>query len=179
MDVAVIDINGNQLVQQNRRYNYFHGDDHSYSITELEDLHCLEGETVFVMGFPGGPKEGVRSYPVVRRGTIARIRDTYSNGWPSFIIEALATPGNSGSPVVLRPTAFHLDGSPGPTETRLIGIVSDYLLFFMDTIDLHGQPTGQLGQEHSGLCSVWTVDVIETLIDDHLTRFPNLVPAVP
>ena len=68
-----------------------------------EGVQPVEGDGVFVIGFPLGLVGDARNYPIVRYGVIARIQDWIRRHQDTFLVDAPAFPGNSGGPVVLKP----------------------------------------------------------------------------
>jgi trypsin-like peptidase len=115
-----------------------------------EGLHELDD--VFYLSFqPGVPfDKGV--LPVIRKGAISRI-----NADGTLLIDGFTFHGNSGSPVFLTPTPFHLnargyiesgdDGRGG----RFIGIIGAYVK--------------DRKKANTGLSLVWPTQLIRELVD--------------
>ena len=109
-----------------------------------------------------------RNYVIVRQGVAARIRDWYDGQADTFLIDASVYPGNSGGPVIAKPTMFSY------VETRshpkLIGMVSGYVPF-QDVA--RSDQTGELvsvSTENSGLAEVVPIDKVNETIADVLKR---------
>jgi hypothetical protein len=129
-------------------------------LQEMRQQRVTEGDAVFLIGYPRGiVPSGEVHHPVVRRGGIARIQDTYQQGGRDFLIDAPAFPGNSGGPVILAPRFHQVDPKADPVNpgTALLGIISS------------GQKyPGKDGVDHfMGLNKVFTVDAIAEAIDEH------------
>lgn len=89
---------------------------------ELVESEFREGNEVFVLGFPLGLAGESRNYTIVRQGIVARIHDWYDDEAKVFLVDASIFPGNSGGPVLAKPT-MHTYGKAITTAT-LIGMVS-------------------------------------------------------
>lgn len=93
------------------------------------NLGLTDGDSCFLLGF--FPvwliKDGHRAYPVVRHGTIARIRDYLSGHSDRIIIDAMNFPGNSGGPVVVRPEFMAIEGTKSSGRSALLGVISKYI----------------------------------------------------
>jgi hypothetical protein len=180
VDVAVIPIPGNELVNNHLRYHYFHGDNHAWRIGEMSEANCSEGDGIFLIGFPSNLDEHIGFFPVVRNGCIARVRDTLTYAWPNFVVASLVSVGNSGSPVIIHPSLWHVEDTTGPQEARLVGVVSDFRHHMQAVVDQNNQADRIFRfPQNTGLVTVWTVDLIEHLISEHLLRFPALLPQLP
>ena len=92
-----------------------------------EMRHIVEGNGVFVLGFPMGLAGRAHNYPIVRRGVIARIQDYLRGHASTFLIDAPAFPGSSGGPVVAEPHGTAVQGTSATTHALLIGVVSHYI----------------------------------------------------
>jgi hypothetical protein len=115
-----------------------------------EGLHELDD--VFFLSFQPGVGIDRRIMPVIRKGAISRI-----NADGTLLIDGFAFPGNSGSPVFLTPTPFHL-GARGTIEVgddgrggRFIGIIGGYV---------HDRE-----ETNTGLAKVWPTRLLRELLD--------------
>lgn len=93
-----------------------------------ERIEPVEGDGVFLIGFPLGLVGEARNYPIVRQGVIARIQDWTQGHQNTFLIDAPAFPGNSGGPVILRPELVAIKGTQANTQSLLAGVVSQQIL---------------------------------------------------
>ena len=132
--------------------------------SDEETSHIVEGNGVFLLGFPLGLIGEVRNYPIVRQGIIARIQDWLQGDKPTFLIDAPAFPGNSGGPVVLKPEGVAIKDTTRITHSLLIGMIRSYI----STRDVAvSKQTGEpriIFEENSGLAEVVPINLIkETL----------------
>lgn len=128
-----------------------------------EFANVKEGDDIFFLGFPLGIVVPSKVTPIVRSGMVALKADD-----DTFLIEANAFPGNSGSPIFFKPCPFEMrpDGlSLGRVRPpKLIGIMTDYIPYTDAAIS---PQTGNIRitfEENSGLANVLSVRFIrETL----------------
>ena len=92
-----------------------------------ERVEPMEGDGVFLIGFPRRLVDDARNYPVVRYGVVARIQDWLRRDQDTFLIDAPAFPGNSGGPIVLEPNTVAIEGTKAHTHCLLVGVVSERL----------------------------------------------------
>ena len=147
---------------------------HGYTRAEAESASLLEGDGVFIIGFPQGWVEGQRDYPVVRQGIIAQIRGWYNQEHQTFLVDGSGFKGNSGGPVITKPEVSAVSGWDGATITpsALIGMVSKVKRALVDevevpktSLDAAGRETKQVFLQYSDLIEVVPVDLIEETIE--------------
>ena len=92
-----------------------------------EGVQPVEGDGIFVIGFPLGLVGDARNHPIVRYGVIARIQDWIRRDQDTFLIDAPAFPGNSGGPVVLKPDLAAIKDTEAITHCLLVGVISKQL----------------------------------------------------
>lgn len=150
-DVAVCRVDPTVLEKHNVQYMALA---HGYTREGAMAASLLEGDGVFIIGFPHGWKEGRHDYPVVRHGVLAQIRGWYNQEHQTFLVDGSGFGGNSGGPVVTKPEMSAVSGFANAyiTESKLIGMVS--------------QVTRELASgQHSDLVVVVPVDSIEETIE--------------
>ena len=160
IDVAVFPVQGSTELETGPVS--FYGGTNTISRSELVKSEFREGNEVFVLGFPLAMVGGKKNYVIARQGIIARIQDWYEGGAKSYLIDSSIFPGNSGGPVLAKPT-LHTYGT-AITTAKLIGMVSGYVPFKdVARSDQTGLPM-LASQENSGLAVVVPVDAIEDTI---------------
>jgi len=135
-----------------------------FSENMLEDFaNIREGDDVFFLGFPLGITLPRRVTPIVRSGMVALKGDD-----DTYLIEANAYPGNSGSPIFFKPCPFEL-GSSGLTLGRirppkLTGIMVSFIPYRDVAVSKQTGEERIIFEENSGLANVLSVRFIrETL----------------
>ena len=132
-----------------------------------ERVQPVEGDGVFVIGFPLGLVGDARNYPVVRYGVVARIQDWIRRDQDTFLIDVPAFPGNSGGPVVLKPETAAIPDTQAITHCLLMGVISEQLLSQEVAVS---QQTGEprvVFVENTGLTKVVPVESVrETAIQE-------------
>ena len=135
---------------------------HRMPRTELVESEFREGNEIFVLGFPLGLAGDSKNYPIVRQGIVARVHDWYDGEAKVFLIDSSIFPGNSGGPVLAKPT-IHTYGKAISTA-KLIGMVSGYVQYKdISGSDSAGRPV-LAAQENSGLAIVVPIDAIDEAI---------------
>jgi hypothetical protein len=120
---------------------------------------------VFFLSFqPGIPIEG-KIEPVIRAGTISRI-----NKDKTFYIDGLAYPGNSGSPVFLKPSPIRFDEKrislgEDPFGGKFIGIIGEYLPYQKIAVSVQTGRPRVVFEENTGLSKVWSVEYLKEIIE--------------
>jgi len=122
----------------------------------------IEGDEVFILGFPMGIRTTVKSFPILRAGVLS-LKPTEDFlllpngkviGHQIYLIDANILGGNSGSPVFLKPVInrpFMKPNAIGKTQPKLIGIVSAYII---DLLPIVLVQTGVYAKGNSGITIV-------------------------
>jgi Trypsin-like peptidase domain len=101
---------------------------------QLADAEVEPGDHVSVLGYPGGRTQYPSARPVYRGGVlgtpvIGHLRIRTPAGYavvPAFWVDGMMVPGNSGSPVILRPERIRVDGQNAvsyPAVPYLLGMI--------------------------------------------------------
>jgi len=122
---------------------------------------------VFFLSYQPGIKPKKRISPIIRSGTISLIKED-----DMFYIDATAFPGNSGSPVFVKPFPirfgeregeFRFGG--GPLAGKFIGIVGEYLPYREIAISTQTHRPRVIFEENTGLSKVWSVTFIKQILE--------------
>ena len=136
----------------------------------LKIEHLYELYDVFFLSFqPGIPTEDVIK-PVIRSGTISRI-----NRNKTFYIDGSAFPGNSGSPVFLKPSPIRFDKgniSLGGDQLggKFVGIIGEYLPYQEIAISIQTGKPRVIFEENTGLSKVWPIEYLNEIIGFNLFK---------
>ena len=132
-----------------------------------EGIQPVEGDGIFVIGFPLGLVGDARNYPVVRYGVIARIQDWIRRDQDTFLIDAPAFPGNSGGPVVLKPEMAAIKDTTAITHCLLVGVISEQLRSREVAVSERTGAPRVVFEEDTGLAEVVPVEFVrETAIQE-------------
>ena len=129
-------------------------------VSEMKKHGLSEGDGVFLLGFPLGLVGEERNYVIVKQGGIARIQDLLAGNANTFLVDALAFPGNSGGPVLNVPNTAAVDGTQSLNLSRLIGMVTSYVPYREAAISEQTKQPRVIFEENSGLAHVVPVDDI-------------------
>ena len=168
VDVAVLSIHGvARLRDKGAEVWQFKSDADALRVDGLKQQGVFEGDFVHVLGFPLGEVGRRRKNVVVRHGCIARIQDLLDGESPFYLLDAAVVYGNSGGPVILRPEVTAICGTQPHHNALLIGVVSGFLPYPEQVRQPHGEETGLVAPQHSGLSIVWPVDAIDQVVEEH------------
>jgi S1-C subfamily serine protease len=166
VDVAVVLVNARVLLEAGTELGYFRPHDVAF-VSTMEALGIGPGEELFVLGFPMGMSGVERNYVIARSGMIARLDDEILAASRTFLIDAAVFPGNSGGPVIVKPTSESLAGGRPIEQAYLIGMVRSYLPYQEVAYSLQTDPPTprMVFTENSGLADVIPMDCIKEAAD--------------
>lgn len=119
---------------------------------------------VFFLSYQPGIEITNRISPVIRQGMISLINED-----TTFYIDGAAFPGNSGSPVFLKPSPIRF-GEKGISiggdqlGGKFIGVIGEYLPYQEVAISLQTKRPRVIFEENTGLSRVWSVDCIRDVL---------------
>ena len=119
-----------------------------------DDLILGIGDDLLILGYPLGLYDHKLNLPIVRSASIASVYPSPFNGNPFFLVDARVFQGNSGSPVITKPTRLLVKESG---NELVVGKVS-----FLVGVLSHTWPIYE-GKEHLGLNAVWFSSLVEKL----------------
>lgn len=125
---------------------------------------------VFFLSYQPGVKFEKRISPIFRSGTISIINED-----KTFYIDASAFPGNSGSPVFLKPSPIRFDEnriSIGGDQLggKFIGIIGSYIPYEEVAISVQTGRPRVVFEENTGLSKVWSVGFVREIIESDVFR---------
>lgn len=179
VDVAVISVNLGVLAQSGLRHNFFESDNHVMTVPNMQANGASPGDGIFLLGFPGSAKVGIRSDVTVRGGCLARVEDIFHGYSKSFLIDSNNFPGNSGGPVITKVEAVSIVDTPNVQRSNLIGVVSSFVAYQDVAVSTQTGRPRIIFEENTGLAEVFPVDSIDEAIEvnirdvlPHLTAAP-------
>jgi len=158
IDIAVVGINARALIDDERIVEPFDLRE-LMSITEMKKRGVSEGDFIYILGYPMAAELIDQDWhdPIVRSGTIARIRDMLDGRRSEFLLDTFGFPGNSGGPVILKPEHTAIAGTEPIDFACVIGIVSHHLSHYKT-------------EQHSGLTKAVPAEYILDTIEAHVKR---------
>lgn len=125
---------------------------------------------VFFLSYQPGLKYGNRIVPVVRSGTVSLINED-----KSFYIDGAAFPGNSGSPVFLKPSPIRFDEQritlgTDPLGGKFVGIIGAYLPYQEAAVSVQTGRVRVIFEENTGLSQVWSADLIKEIMNSPIAK---------
>ena len=132
----------------------------------VEDLH--ETYDVIFISFQNQISQRNNLLPIFRDGMIS-----IKNKDNTFYIDGSAFPGNSGSPVFLKPSLVRYNKEGGTTTTlggdplggKFIGIVGEYETYQEVAISSQTKRPRIIFEENTGLTKIWTINYINEIIN--------------
>jgi hypothetical protein len=125
----------------------------------------LETYDVFFLSFQPGTENVERISLIIRKGMISKL-----NTDGTFFIDGFAFPGNSGSPVFIKPDAVRF-GDKGftigsdPIGGKFIGIIGAYIPYREMAFSIQTKQPRIMFEENTGLSQVWPVVLINEIIE--------------
>jgi hypothetical protein len=168
IDIAVVVVDLNKAKQQGFEPDWFASDAHAANKEKLKSLEVSAGDGIFALGFPMNLAGEQRNYVIVREGVIARISEMLDGASQTFMVDSFVFPGNSGSPVVLRPEILSIAGTKSQNTAYLIGIVLSYIPYQDVAISPQTGRARISFEENSGLAQVLPVDYIDETIKAYI-----------
>ncbi len=136
----------------------------------LSSDRIFELYDIFFLSYQPGIETRERISPVIRNGTISMI-----NADKTFYIDGFAFPGNSGSPVFLKPSMIRFDEGDLPIAKdslggRFIGIIGSYVPYEEVAISTQTGRPRVIFEENTGLSKVWSVDYINEIVNSDVFK---------
>jgi hypothetical protein len=136
----------------------------------LSSDRLFEVYEVFFLSYQPGIHPQKRISPIIRSGIISLINDD-----KTFYIDASAFPGNSGSPVFLKPSPIRFDEkviSIGGDKLggKFIGIIGEYLPYQEVAISTQTGRPRVVFEENTGLSKVWSITFINEIIESDVFK---------
>jgi hypothetical protein len=133
----------------------------------LSPNELFEGYDIFFLSYQPGIEIKQRISPILRRGAISLINED-----ATFYIDAAAFPGNSGSPVFLKPSmmlneAGTFSVNPGG---KFIGVIGEYIPYAEVAISVQTHRPRIVFEENTGLSKVWSVFFINEIIESEVFK---------
>lgn len=165
IDIAAIPLNGKYFEDNNLDFSSFDIDVNAMTTSELRDNGVDEGELIYMIGFPLGLVNVKSGVPISRLGCIGRMSENQINEEHNILVDIQNFPGNSGSPIVLRPENISIKGTKSLNRSVLIGIVHSYIPYRESLVSTQTGKVVEVRTENSGIANVHPVEYIREIID--------------
>jgi hypothetical protein len=130
----------------------------------LPSTQLIELQDLFFISFQPGIQSADAITPVTRRGMVSVI-----NADRTFYMDAFAFPGNSGSPVFVKPSATILpEGGISlgdPRGCRFVGVIGEYLPYQEVAFSVQTKRPRVVFEENTGLARVWPVQALQDIMN--------------
>ncbi len=129
---------------------------------------------IFFISFQPGIDMTTKISPVFKTGTISLV-----NSDKTFYINASAFPGNSGSPVFLKPSPSRFDDPSfliggGNLDGTFIGMVGNYIAYQEVAVSVQTKRPRIVFEENTGLSKIWSVEYIQEILNSDVFRAQQL-----
>ena len=172
-DIAVCFVRVDELIRRGFSSRCIGASDLAFNRAGAQKFGLIEGDPVFMIGFPHGWREGSQDYPVVRQGIIAQMRGWLNGDHDTFLIDGSGFPGMSGGPVLCKTLEYMPDGRP-TERLRLIGLVSQVAQSDLEYEKFSEIPPPPNASESADLITVIPTDAIHETIEAAMeARWPS------
>lgn len=165
IDIAVVNINGGFIDDNNLEFQAFDIDDNAMTSAELLSQGVDAGSFVYMLGFPMGLVNKEVNVPICRIGCIARICQEQIKESFNILLDIQNFPGNSGSPIVSRPEFVSVGDTGSLNKCVLLGIIHSYIPYQETLINSQTGQTVEIRSENSGIANMHPVEFILEIID--------------
>lgn len=122
---------------------------------------------IFYMSYQPGIKFEKKIFPITRNGIVSLVNDD-----KTFYMDGFVFPGNSGSPVFIKPFSINsytdsyvVEGEFPPSECRLVGVVGAYIPYQEKAVSTKTGRIRILFEENTGLSKVWSFTFIKEIVE--------------
>ena len=173
IDIAVLQLDASVILDKNLIFQGFNIDTQALSSVELREEGVDEGSLIYMLGFPMGLVNHTSNLPLCRLGCIARMSEAQINENHNILVDVQNFPGNSGSPIVLRPDTSAIIGTKSLNRSVLVGIIHSYIPYQEQLVNSQTRRVVEVRSENSGIANAHPVEYIRDVIDMYLPS-PNL-----
>lgn len=180
VDLVILKINPDVLKQNEVEPAFIEEEGFAFA-SNFESLGISAGDDVYVIGFPLGIAGIEQNYPCAKSGIISRVDSEIITQKKAFIIDSSIFPGNSGGPVILKPTSLSLEGTIAVEKSYLIGIISGYLPYEDKLYTHQTNPPSvvSLTRENSGLSFVVPIEYAKEIHNKWISDQKPSEPSEP
>jgi len=178
VDLAVLPIDTNFFKKEGVELRWVREEDMMF-IEIMKNLKISVGDEIFVVGFPMGLAGNYKKYVIVRKGIIARLDDEIITTENSFLIDSFIFPGNSGGPVILKPSFIGTENKPPINKAYIMGVVKSYILYTDIAYSSQTNLPRVSFMENSGLAEVIPLDYLRDIAKEHISKIDTVTIESP
>ena len=165
VDIAVIPLDADYIRSEKVVFPAFDIDNNAMTSSELRKAGVDDGALVYMLGFTLGLVNASSKAPICRLGCISRMSESQINEQFSILVDIQNFPGNSGSPIILRPELISVDGMRPFNQSVLVGIVHSYIPYQDQLRSVQTQQIVEVRSENSGIALVHPVEFIRDVVN--------------
>lgn len=165
IDIAVILLDPNTIKNNNLDFQCINIDLQAMSSKELRENGVDEGSLIYMLGFPMGLVNVNSNLPLCRLGCIARMSETQIQEAHNILVDVQNFPGNSGSPIVLRPDTATIIGTKSLNMSVLVGIINSYIPYQEKLVNSQTRQVVEIRSENSGIANAHPVEYIREVVN--------------
>lgn len=170
IDIAVVQINGGFIIENNLEFSGFDIDKHALTSEEFLQRGGDIGSCIYMLGYPMGLVNIDSNAPICRSGCVARIDKSEIEVTKKILLDIQNFPGNSGSPVISHPEIISIEGTPAINQCLLIGIIYGYLPYKEQLINSQTNEVVEIRSENSGIAIANPVEFIKEVVEMEIKR---------
>ena len=166
IDIAVLPLNGKYFEENHVAFFGFDIDEgNSMSSDQLREAGVSEGALIHMLGFPMGLVNETSPDPICRLGCIARMTTSQIQETQNILVDIQNFPGNSGSPIIVRPELLSVGNTKSNMKCVLLGIIHSYIPYQETLQNTQTKQIVEVRSENSGLAKVHPVEYIREVVD--------------
>lgn len=163
------------LIDSDIDYSFFPEKMFAYA-RNFDNIGISVGDDAFILGFPLGISGDIQNYACAKSGMLSRVDKEIIKKYKAFLVDSSVFPGNSGGPVVLKPTITSLNGSKHVERVYLLGVIQGYIPYEERLYTHQTTPPSvvSLSRENSGLSFVVPMDFVRQIFRRWLSEKKRL-----
>lgn len=165
IDIIAVHLNGSYFSSNKLSTGFIDIDKNAMSSEELRNHGVSEGNLAYMLGYPMGLVNVNSKSPICRMGCIARMSKEQIDESTNILMDIQNFPGNSGSPVVLKPEIISIEGTLNLPQSVLIGIIHSYIPYKDVLISRQTGELVEIRTENSGLANMHPVEYIREVVN--------------
>ena len=165
IDIAVLLLDANSIKENDLDFQCINIDTQAMPSKELRENGVDEGALIYMLGFPMGLVNVNSNLPLCRLGCIARMSETQIKEEHNILVDVQNFPGNSGSPLVLRPETATIIGTKSLNKSVLVGIIHSYIPYQEKLVNNQTGQVVEIRSENSGIANAHPVEYIREVVD--------------